>query len=222
MKRNSLIIDDKGFRSLFDLAADAMFILGMDGIIREINHVAHDRLGYTKGEMVGKHIGSFILPEFAAKLDSRFTTVQEAGFLIYQSAQVRKDGSVLPVEVCTREVELAGQTAIFSIVRDITERKNAEELLRFHSEILNSVAEGIFLVRPSDGLIVYTNPQFERIFGYQSDELIGKHVSILNAPSEVSPEVVAKLINLELERTGVWNGEVKNIRKDGAIFWCHV
>ncbi len=60
------------------------------------------------------------------------------------------------------------------------------------------------------------------MFGYQSDELIGKHVSILNAPSEVSPEAVANMINLELERAGVWNGEVKNIRKDGIIFWCHV
>jgi len=216
------MIDDKGFRTLFDLAADAMFILDMDGFIKQINPIAHDRLGYTSAEMVGKHIGSFILPEFAAKLGYRFETVQKEGFSIYQSAQVRKDGTVLPVEVCTREVELAGQRVIFSIVRDITERKKAEELLRFHSEILNSVAEGIFLVRPGDGLIVYTNPRFERMFGYQPAELIGKHVSILNAPSEISPEAMANRINQELERSGVWDGEVKNIRKNGTVFWCHV
>ncbi|MGA8146704.1 MAG: EAL domain-containing protein [Gallionellaceae bacterium] len=216
------MISEKGFHTLFDLAADAMFILDTDGFIKEINHIAHKRLGYTKAEMVGKHIGSLILPEFAAMLGNRFAKVQQQEFLIYESAQVCKDGSVLPVEICSRTVELDGQIRVFSIVRDITERKRAEELLRFHSNILTSLAEGIFLVRPSDGVIVYTNPQFERMFGYQSGELIGKHVSVINAPAETSPEAVANRINNQLERAGVWNGEVHNIRKDGTPFWCHV
>ncbi len=90
------------FHALFDLAADSMLILDLDGCIKDINPIAYGRLGYTKADMVGKQIGSFILPEFVAKLDNRFAKVQQNGYLVYESAQVRKDGSVLPVEISSR------------------------------------------------------------------------------------------------------------------------
>ncbi|MDO8464401.1 MAG: EAL domain-containing protein [Gallionella sp.] len=110
---------------------------------------------------------------------------------------------------------------MLGISRDVTERKQAEEMLRFHSNILQNLAEGVLLTRASDGVIVFTNPQFERMFGYEPGGLLGKHVSIVNAPGEKSPEVVATTIINELERAGMWNGEVQNIRQDGTAFWCH-
>ncbi len=100
-------------------------------------------------------------------------------------------------------------------------RTNEYELY-CHSEILKNVSEGIFLIRTSDGQIVYANPRFEHMFGYGHDELIGKHVSVVNAPSDISPEARAQLINDALLRDGRWNGEVHNIRRDGTRFWCHV
>ena len=106
-------------------------------------------------------------------------------------------------------------------VQDITERKQAENTLRLHSEILRNLSEGIIMIRASDGVIVFTNPQFERLFGYEPDELLGKHVSILNAPDEKSPEAVAAAIIGELVQAGKWSGEVHNIKKDGTTFWCY-
>ena len=117
--------------------------------------------------------------------------------------------------------EADGSTLWHGFITDITERKQAEEMLRFHSSILQNLAEGVFLIRASDGAIVFANPQFERMFGYEPDELLGKHVSIVNAPGEKNPEAVAAAIMAELARTGMWNGEVQNIRKDGTAFWCH-
>ena len=110
---------------------------------------------------------------------------------------------------------------MLGISRDVTERKQAEEMLRFHSNILQNLAEGVLLIRADDGVIVFTNPQFEKMFGYEPGGLLGKHVSIVNAPGEQSPEVVATTIISELEWAGMWNGEVQNIRKDGTAFWCH-
>jgi two-component system sensor kinase FixL len=94
-------------------------------------------------------------------------------------------------------------------------------MLRFHSNILKSLMEGIYLVRASDGVIVFTNPQFESMFGYGHGELIGKHVSVVNAPGAQSSEAMAAAMMSEFARTGVWSGEVRNIRKDGTTFWCH-
>ncbi|OGT00240.1 MAG: hypothetical protein A3F73_09955 [Gallionellales bacterium RIFCSPLOWO2_12_FULL_59_22] len=108
------------------------------------------------------------------------------------------------------------------MLNDVTERRAAEEILHLHSNIFESLSEGINLTRASDGVIVFTNEPFDRIFGYAPGELIGKHVSTLNAPSEKSPEATAAEIIGELARTRVWNGEVRNIRKDKTAFWSHI
>ena len=120
-----------------------------------------------------------------------------------------------PVVVDSKVVKLSG------IFQDITERKHAEDELRLHGEITANMAEGVYLVRVDDGVIVYTNPAFVRMFGYEPGELIGKHVSIVNAPSDKSPEETAKQIFEILDKTGSWKGEINNIKKDGTPFWCY-
>jgi PAS domain S-box-containing protein len=106
------------------------------------------------------------------------------------------------------------------IATDITEHKRVEEEIRLQSEMMKNMAEAIYLIRASDGVIVYTNPAFERLFGYDPGEMVGKHVSVVNAPTEESPEERAKEITAALDTTGVWRGEILNIRKDGTPFWC--
>jgi diguanylate cyclase (GGDEF)-like protein/PAS domain S-box-containing protein len=95
------------------------------------------------------------------------------------------------------------------------------EKLKFHSNILNKVAHGIHLVRASDALIVFANPQFEIMFGYESGELIGKHVSVLNGANVEDSLAVVAIITEALVNKGQWEGEVQNIRKDGTPFWCY-
>jgi two-component system sensor histidine kinase UhpB len=100
-------------------------------------------------------------------------------------------------------------------------RKRVDDMLCLHSEILVHMVESVHLVRVDDGVIVYTNQRFESVFGYDPGELVGKHVSIVNAPGEKSSEAVANEIIRSLKQAGVWNGEVHNIRKDGSSFWCY-
>ena len=106
-------------------------------------------------------------------------------------------------------------------VEDVTERKKAEDTLRLHSEIMTNMAEGVYLNRTYDGIITYTNPKFEKMFGYNQGEIIGKHVSIVNAPTDSSPQETAMKIMETLKNKGAWHGEVKNIKKDGTLFWCN-
>jgi PAS domain S-box-containing protein len=102
-----------------------------------------------------------------------------------------------------------------------SERTRVDDLLRLHSEIVAHMVESVHLVRVDDGVIVYTNPRFDSVFGYDPSELIGQHVSIVNAPGEKTPEDVANEIIKSLKQAGVWEGEVHNIRKDGTSFWCY-
>jgi PAS domain S-box-containing protein len=103
----------------------------------------------------------------------------------------------------------------------IKNRKTSEGRLRLQGEIISNMTEGIYFVRASDAIIVYTNPKFEAMFGYEPSEMVGKHVSIVNAPTDKNPRETAEKIMGILEKTGEWHGEVKNIKKDGTTFWCY-
>ena len=106
------------------------------------------------------------------------------------------------------------------VYMDITERKRVEEALLLDSQMMANMADGVYLTRASDGVIVHANNQFEEMFGYGRGELIGKHVSVVNAPSDKTPQETAKEIIEALNRNRVWEGEIHNIKKDGTTFWC--
>jgi PAS domain S-box-containing protein len=105
--------------------------------------------------------------------------------------------------------------------QQVTEIEQSANELRLHSEILQNMSEGVHLTRVSDGLFVFANPTFEQMFGYESGELIGKHVSVINAPTNQDPIKTATEIIKILNETGTWQGEIQNIKKDGTIFWCY-
>jgi PAS domain S-box-containing protein len=116
------------------------------------------------------------------------------------------------------EEEIVGRVWSF---RDVTERKLAEQKLRLQGEIVENMFEGVVLTRASDGVIVYANSEYEEMLGYGSGELIGKNIATINAStSDKTPEDVAREIQTSLKETGVWNGEVLNVKKDGALVWC--
>jgi PAS domain S-box-containing protein len=101
------------------------------------------------------------------------------------------------------------------------------ELDRSHRElalqglIARNMAEGVCLVRASDSAIVYANHEFERMLGYSSGELEGKHVSTLNyEDGRLVPADVARGITRKLERSGDATYEVLNRKKDGTPVWC--
>lgn len=100
------------------------------------------------------------------------------------------------------------------------DKTNTNEELKFHSEILNNISEGIHLVRIDNRTIIYTNAQLEKMFGYETGELVGKQVEILNAPATQNPLETANEIIQALNEKKFWSDEIQNVKKDGSLFWC--
>ncbi|MCW3796513.1 PAS domain S-box protein [Sphingomonas sp. BN140010] len=102
----------------------------------------------------------------------------------------------------------------------------AEELTRLNRSalpadayrtLLDNMSEGVSL-SDEGGIIVYTNPAENRMFGYRPGELLGQHVSVQNAyPPDENERIVATVI-AELKASGFWRGEWRNRRKDGEVF----
>jgi len=106
-------------------------------------------------------------------------------------------------------------------LRDLTKLKQTEQMLELQAVITRNMAEGICLVRADNAAIVYANPKFEQMFGYDSGELNGQHVSILNYGSEsVNPEDVNQAIRSAVLENSEFSYEVQNVKKDGTPFWC--
>jgi len=106
--------------------------------------------------------------------------------------------------------------------RDITERKRAENEMRFHSQVLEHLTDGVHIVSRPNRTIVYANPTMHHMFGYAVGELLGKPLSILNDPGAGNPEALINEVEQEFSLFGKWQGEVQNVRKDGSTFWTSI
>ncbi|HEY6007184.1 MAG TPA: PAS domain S-box protein [Geobacteraceae bacterium] len=119
------------YQLLFENASDGIMIFDLDGHILALNRIFCERLGYREEELLGKTPAVIDPPEDIDKVPQRFALIREQGHAVFEVTHVRKDGTRIMAEVNVRIVEYGGLPAIMSIVRDITERKRAEQdLLR--------------------------------------------------------------------------------------------
>ena len=173
-----LINSETKYRDLFESAIDAIFILDLQGNFIDVNRVAYTRLGYSKEEMISMHITRLDPPEFAAKVPERLAQIREHGFAVFESAHVKKDGTVMPVEVNSRLYDYDGRKVYFSVIRDISERKKVaeklQEALRFNQQIIASAQEGI-LAYDTEYKFTLWNPRMETTTGIKAEDVIGKH-----------------------------------------------
>jgi PAS domain S-box-containing protein len=130
----------KLFRDLIDKSNDAIYIVDAEtGIILDTNEKASSDLGYTRDELLNMHVYDFeiTLPDtFSWK--EHVKEVQKEGNLFFEGKHKRKDGTIFPVEVSIKLLEYRNKSHIVAIVRDITERKNAEEMSRENERLVNA------------------------------------------------------------------------------------
>jgi PAS domain S-box-containing protein len=108
------------------------------------------------------------------------------------------------------------------VMTDIGDRATVDDRVRLEGAITANTATGIALIRAADGEIVYVNDALRRMHGYGPGELIGQQISILNGPSDETPEAHFEAVLTGLERDGFWSSEAPKLRKDGTAFWCAV
>jgi len=214
-QEQALAESEANYRNLFESSTDGIFLLDLDGNFVDANRTAYERLGYTREEFLSLHISTLDHPGFAAKVPERLRKIREQGVAVFESGHVRKDGSLMPVEVNARLLEHKGKQVCFSVIRDITERKRTEEEKDRLAKAVSIVTEGIAVTDEKDRFI-YLNDAHAKTYGYLQSELMGK------TWRDVTPRELVPLIEQEFARTvysrdnGVWSGEAPGVRKDGT------
>ena len=207
---------------VFENAEWGVVVLGSKGPTLDLANPAYARMhGYTIDELIGRNAAELYSPEDRDKISENRLIARKKGSHTYEVNRLRKDGSTFPsLNTITAIRDADGEMMYYAVnVLDITERKRAEEKLGANAAISSNLSEGVFLIGMDDLTIKWVNPVFEQMFGYDSGELIGKPVDIVNAPTEMKPEETKISIVKILEETGEWHGEILNIKKDGTHFW---
>ena len=181
----------KLFRTLVDQSNDAIEVVDPETLrFLDVNEKACSTLGYGREELLSLRVFDIdpALTELSAA--TAIEDLRKSGCLVLESAHRRKDGSTFPVEVSLRWVKIE-RDYVVSIVRDITERKRAEEALRDakeFSENLIRTANVMVLGLDTGGNVTLFNEAAEEITGYTFSELKGKNWSAL-LPRDRFPHV---------------------------------
>jgi PAS domain S-box-containing protein len=205
----------KLFRTLIERSSDGIYVVDpATGHFLDVNESACRVLGYSRDELLALTIFDVtVKPDRAIYTDSG-AGIKNSGHVIQEVLHRRKDGSTYPVEASLSSVTLDREYLV-TIVRDITERKRAEEAHARLATAVEQAAESI-VITDIGGKILYVNPAFEKTSGYTRAEILGQTTRSLKSGKH-NAEFYHRMWTV-LGRGEIWSGHFINRRKDGEFF----
>ena len=208
---------EEKFRVLFDNTGDAIIIRTMKGRFLEVNQVACDRYGYSREEFYQMSLEELSAPGLPEGVSEITRLILQNGHHIYKRVHVTKEKKMIPVEISSRVLYINGQDAIICVVRDITERKQAEEALKreaIRRRILVDQSRDGIVVLDQNGKVYEANQKYADMLGYSMEEVHQLHVWDWDA--QWSKEKLLEMAQA-VDETGD-HFETRHQRKDGTIY----
>ena len=209
---------DKSLRAILNTTMDGFWKVGPQGNLVDVNPTYCRQSGYTREELLRMSIADLDNNENAAEAQGRIQKIIKSGSDQFESRHRRKDGSIWDVEVSSTYSDVAdGQFFVF--LRDITERKLAEDNLRQSEERLKNLvdtsSDWVWEV-DINGVYTYASPKVTELLGYLPEEIVGKTPFDLMPPDEAA-RVGEEFSKIAAEQAPIRNLENINRHKDGRI-----
>jgi two-component system, chemotaxis family, CheB/CheR fusion protein len=207
-------------RTFLDSALDCIITMDANGRVQEFNPASERVFGFSRSEAVGKELAELIIPTRLRErhrqgLDRYLKTGE--GPLIGKPIEIealRRDGSEIMVALAINATQVNGSPIFTAYLRDITERKRAEETNRRLAAIIESSGDAI-MSKDLNEVVISWNKEAERLFGYSAEEIIGRPITVLVPPNRQDEEL--GIIQWLRQGERVLRYETVCLRKDGTV-----
>ncbi len=191
------------YTELLESIYDAAVITNLNGIIRETNARAVEFLLWTRQELMGVAMADIISGADQTLVRTLCENLEHQRFTLIQAFCMRKDGTSFPSEIAVNRLRF-GEGSLCFFIRDITLRRQAEEMLRTEHSAIQNAANGIAIAN-MDGLLEYVNPAFAAMMdGSEPEEFTGADIRELFDGSDM----IEGMIRTVLGEGRRWTGEV--------------
>jgi PAS domain S-box-containing protein len=207
----------------------AIYMLDPNGIVASWNPGARRFKGYLPNEIIGQHFSRFYTEEDqrAGLPAQALATARLTGKFENEGWHVRKDGTQFWAAVVIDPIRSASGDIVgyVKITRDLTERKQAERMLKLSEEQFRLLVQGvtdyaIYMLDP-EGNVANWNLGAQRIKGYAPEEIIGRHFSQFYTDEDRAAGEPRRALETA-KREGKFEKEGWRVRKGGTRFWAHV
>jgi PAS domain S-box-containing protein len=205
------------YRLLYDNNPHPMWVYDTDSLrFLTVNSAAINNYGYSKEEFLTMTIKDIHLAEDVPGLLDNFSKTKNEQQRVSNARHIRKNGSLIFVEVHSHSIKYEYKNARLVLAYDITDRLNAEaELLKLSRAVEQGPSSVV--ITNQEGDIEYVNQKFCQVTGFSKEEVIGKN------PRMWKSGIHDKLFYENLWNTLLsgknWNGEMMNRKKNGELFW---
>ena len=184
---------ERRYREIFENAKDAIYVHDLNGRYTLVNPAAEELSGYSRDEILQLSVFEMASPEHVELIcNSLKQKLTDHAPTTYEIEAIRKDGTRVPVEVSSRLIYRDGRPiGVQGSVRDISERRRAEEVVRASEQRFRDLVENandIIFTCDMLGNITSLNRAGERVTGYTAEEALK-----MNFAQAVSPDDIAKV-----------------------------
>jgi len=207
------------FEYLINYSNDIILLVDENLNIIEANDRALQAYDYTRQEIIGLPATSAVAPGDIDSFHRRVQKVRQKGEVRAEAIHRRKDGSIFPVEISSRNIKIDGKSYILATVRDITQRKQAEQALRDSEERYRAlVQQSLVGIGVSQGnKIIFVNQALLDMFGYTTLEEYANQPLLDHIAISSREFVATRMKELAQGVTLSPTFEVDILRKNGEI-----
>lgn len=217
---DSAVVGRMPLHSVIDVLPGPFYLIRPDTTFALWNKTVEEVTGLSSDRLASASaLDMFDLPDKRV-IDARIREVFEREGVVVVEANVRNaHGGTTPFLMCGAKITCHGRPYLCGMGLDLSAQRAQEERLRLRERALHATSNGMVITSccGNDNPIEYVNPAFERITGYQADEVLG-HDSRFMAVPGVDEEQRAQLRQAIRERREL-NVTFRNRRKNGDIFW---
>jgi len=209
------------FDYILKYANDVIMLFNKDMEIIEANDQALDKYQFDRKELLGMKLHDLI-PEKRLELsDNVISKLDTQGYHTFEGLHKRKDGTTFPMEISARKIMMEGLVYYQTIARDITERKQSEEILRESEEKFRKIFEESpfgMAMTGKDLVIIRANSAFCKMMGYAEEDLLGMTFKSFTHPDYIERDEI-EVLRLIADEIPIYHIEKQYIRSDGRMIW---